>query len=148
MPITTTEVTSFKVEAMKAVHNFSAAGGNQFTVALIVNAETGTYDATSTNYSDITGNSDEVSGTGYTAGGENLTNIEPTSTGTTAFNDFNDVVWTTATFSTSGCMIYNSSASNAAVSVHDFGGVQTVSAADFTLIMPTADATNAILRFA
>lgn len=148
MPITTTETTSFKVELLTATHNFSASGGDQFKVALITNGETGTYDATSTNYSDITGNTDEVTGTGYTAGGENMTNIEPTSSGTTAFNDFNDVTWTTATFSTNGCMIYNSTDANAAVSVHDFGGTQSVSAANFTLVMPTADASNAIIRLA
>lgn len=147
MAITTDMCTSFKKELLKAIHNFSQTGGDTFKIALIKVSPTGTYGPASTNYSNITGNSDEVSGAGYTAGGATLTNVEPTTTGTTAFTDFSpDPTWTSASFSTSGCMIYNSSASGAACSVHDFGGTQTVTSGTFTAIMPVADATNAILR--
>lgn len=124
-----------------------------FKIALIKNGMAGTYGAASTNYSDVTGNTDETSGTGYTAGGTALTNVTPTTSGTTAFTDFTpDPSWTTATFSTAGCMIYNTTrrgpTANQATSVHDFGGTQTVSAGTFTAVMPTPDASNAILRIA
>ena len=127
--------------------------GDTFKIALIKVGPTGTYSAASTNYTDITGNTDEVTGTGYTAGGAALTNVDPTSTGTTAFIDFTpDPSWTTATFSTTGCMIYNTiqngPVATRGVSVHDFGGTQTVSAGTFTAVMPTPDSTNAILRIA
>ena len=148
MATTTAMLTSFKVDLLKAVHNFSAAGGNTFKLALIKVGPAGTYGAASTNYSDITGNSDEVSGTGYSAGGGTLTNIEPTSSGTTAFTDFDDFSWTGASFSTTAGMIYNSSASNAGCGVFDFGGTQTVTVGTFTAVFPTADASNAILRLA
>lgn len=121
-----------------------------FKVALIKVSAAGTYNASSTNYTDITGNSDETSGTGYTAGGNSLTNVSPTTSGTTAFVDFADTSWTTASFSTIGCMIYNNSrrgpVATRACSVHDFGGTQTVTSGTFTLVFPTADASNAILR--
>lgn len=127
--------------------------GDVFKIALIKNGMAGTYGAASTNYSDITGNTDETSGTGYTAGGETLVNVTPTTSGTTAFVDFTpDPSWTSASFSTAGCMIYNSSqrgpTANQATSVHDFGGTQTVTSGTFTAVMPTADASNAILRIA
>lgn len=145
---TTAMCTSFKSELMQALHKFTAAAGNSFKVALIKVTPTGTYGAASTNYSNITGNSDEVSGTGYTAGGAALTNIDPTTSGTTAFADFADVSWTTASFSTTAMMIYNTSSTNRSVSTHDFGGTQTVTAGTFTIVFPVADATNAILRIA
>ena len=150
MATTTAMCTSFKVGLFNATHNFAAAGGSTFKLALIKATPTGTYGAASTNYSDITGNSDEASGTGYTAGGVTLTNIDPTSSGTTAFPDFADpTAWTiTGSLSADGCMIYNSSASNAAVSTHDFGSTKTATDGDFTITMPTADASNAILRIA
>ncbi|MDQ5916530.1 MAG: hypothetical protein QG584_2424 [Pseudomonadota bacterium] len=147
MAISTAMCTSFKKELLKAIHNFSQTGGDTFKIALIKVSPTGTYGTASTNYSNITGNSDEVSGAGYTAGGATLTNVEPTTTGTTAFTDFSpDPTWTSASFSTSGCMIYNSTDSGAACSVHDFGGTQTVTSGTFTAVMPVADASNAILR--
>lgn len=149
MAISTAMCTSFKKELLKAIHNFSQTGGDTFKIALIKVSPTGTYNAASTNYSNITGNSDEVTGSGYTAGGQALTNVEPTTSGTTAFTDFSpDPTWTSASFSTSGCMIYNSTKSNASCSVHDFGGTQTVSSGTFTAVMPVADASNAILRIA
>ena len=148
MAVSTALATSFKVELLKAVHNFSASGGDAFKVALIKSGEARTYGAATTNLSDLqAATTDEVAnGSGYTTGGAALTNIDPTSSGTTAFCDFNDVSWTTATFSTSGCLIYNTSDSNKAVSVHSFGGTQSVSAGTLTIQWPTADASNAIIR--
>lgn len=127
--------------------------GDAFKIALIKVAMAGTYGAATTNYTDLTSNSDEVTGTGYTAGGVALTNVSPTTSGTTAFVDFSpDPSWTTATFSTTGAMIYNNArrgpTATLAVSVHDFGGTQTVTAGTFTAVMPTADASNAIERIA
>jgi hypothetical protein len=148
MATTTAMCTSFKKELMTATHNFAASGGNSFKVALIKVTPTGTYGAASTNYSNITGNSDEVTGTGYTATGTALTNVDPTTSGTTAFTDFNDVSWTTASFSATACMIYNTTASGKSCSTHDFGGTQTVTSGTFTLVFPTPDASNAILRIA
>jgi hypothetical protein len=150
MAATTAMCTSFKVELFEAKHDFNASGGSSFKLALIKSSMSGTYGAASTNYSNITGNSDEASGTGYTAGGVALTNIDPTSSGTTAFPDFADpTAWTiTGSMSADACMIYNTSNSNSAVSVHDFGGTKTATDGDFTITMPTADASNAILRLA
>lgn len=148
--VTTAMCTSFKKELATATHNFTATTGHVFKFALIKVSPTGTYDATSVNYSDITGNSDEVSGTGYTTGGFAWTaaqNITPSTSGTTAFWSWSvNPSWTSASFSTIGGMIYNSSASNKAVSTESFGGTQTVSAGTFTAILPTNDASNAILR--
>ena len=127
------------------------ATGDVFKIALIKVSPAGTYGAASTNYSNITSNPDEVTGTGYTAGGVTLTNVTPSSSGTTALTTFSpNPTWTSATFSTTGAMIYNSTGRNSttgrSVSCHDFGGTQTVSSGTFTAVMPTADASNAIIR--
>lgn len=142
--------TSFKQELMTATHNFTTSTGNTFKIALFraTASLVGTYGAATTNYSDMTGNSDEASGSGYTAGGNTLTNVTPTTSGTTAFTDFADTTWSSATITTSGALIYNSSASNRSVAVLNFGGDKTSTAGDFTIIFPTADATNAIIRIA
>lgn len=126
--------------------------GDSLKLALGKVTPTGTYDATSTVHADLTGNTDETSGTGYTAGGVALTNNGVVSSGTTAFADFADVSWTSATFSARAAEIYNTtqrgSLVNPTVSYHDFGGTQQVTAGTFTLVLPTADASNAILRVA
>ncbi|MEN6535638.1 MAG: hypothetical protein ABFD89_18385 [Bryobacteraceae bacterium] len=126
--------------------------GDTFKIALIKVSPTGTYGAASVSYADITGNSDEVTGTGYTAGGTALTNTDPSLSTTTALTDFADVSWTTATFSATAAMIYNTTQNgpqaSPSVSTHDFGGTQTVTAGTFTLVFPTPDASNAILRIA
>ena len=142
--------TSFKTELLTGTHNFTNGTGNTFKIALFraTASIVGTYGAATTNYSDVTGNSDEASGTGYSAGGNTLTNVTPTSSGTTAFTDFDNTTWSTATITASGALIYNSSASNAAVAVLDFGGDKTSTAGDFTIVFPTADATDAIIRIA
>ena len=147
MAATTAMCTSFKVEVLRAQHNFLLTGGNTFKMALIKSGMAGTYGAASTNYSNITGNSDEASGTGYTAGGATLTRVDPTSSGTTAYTTFSSpVTWSTATISAAACMIYNTTNSNSSVSIHDFGGTVSSTAGTFTVTLPTADASNAILR--
>jgi hypothetical protein len=127
--------------------------GDAVKMALIKVSPTGTYGAASTSYANITGNSDEVaSGGGYTTGGNALTNNGVATSGTTAFADFADTSWTSATFSATASMIYNNAQNGPTVtpsiSTHDFGGTQTVTAGTFTIVFPTADASNAILRIA
>lgn len=138
--------TSFKKQILEGAHDFRATGGDVFYMALYTN--TATLDATTTAYT-ATG---ETSGTGYVAGGQALANVNPTSTGTTAFTDFADEVWTSATFTARGAMIYNTTPAhtytNPSVLILDFGSDKTVSAGDFTVVFPTADATNAVLRIA
>lgn len=142
MAITQAMATSFKVEILQGVHNFSNPGGNTFKIALYTSSAT--MGATTTNYS----TSNEVTGTGYTAGGNTLTSVTPVSSGTTAFTDFADTTWTSATITANGALIYNSSASDKAVAVLAFGGDKTSTNGDFTIVFPTADASNAIIRIA
>ena len=127
--------------------------GDTFDVALIKNGCAGTYGAASTAYSNITGNSDEASGTGYTAGGQAMTaNTTPSTSSTIAFWSWStNPSWTGATLNVQGCMIYNASnrggyAANNAVYVGDFGGEQLVSAGTLTLVLPTNNSSSAILR--
>lgn len=144
--------TSFKVEILKAVHNFTASTGDTFKIALGKGSGTltGTYDAATTSYDNLTGNSDELAnGSGYTTGGNTLTSVTPVASGTTAICDFDNTTWTTATFTTSGAIIYNDTASgNPACAVLSFGGDQQVTSGDFQIQFPTADASNAIIRIA
>lgn len=142
MAITTAMCTSFKVELLQAVHNFLLTGGDTFKLAMYVAAAT--LGAGTTAYS----STNEASGTNYTAGGANLTRIDPTSSGTTAFTDFADLTFSNVTITSRGCLIYNSTDSNKAVSAHDFGSDKTATAGDFVIQFPTADASNAILRIA
>ena len=148
---TTAMPTSFKVEILKAVHNFSNPGGNTFKIALAkaTASVTGTYGAATTNYSDLTGNSDELpNGNGYTTTGNTLSSVTPVADTTTAVCYFADTTWTSATFTTSGAIIYNSSASGAACAVLSFGGDQQVSSGTFTIQFPAAAAATAIIRIA
>lgn len=148
---TTAMPTSFKVEILKAVHNFSNPGGNTFKIALgkATASITGTYGAATTNYSNLTGNSDELSnGNGYTTGGNTLVSVTPVADGTVAVCDFDNTTWTSATFTTSGAIIYNSSSSNQACAVLSFGGDQQVSSGDFQIQFPAAAAATAIIRIA
>ena len=150
MAISQAMCTSFKKELMTATHDFTTTTGNVFKIALFRDTASivGTYGAATTNYSEMTGDSDEATGTGYTAGGNTLTNVTPTSSGTTAYTDFADTTWSTATITASGALIYNSSASDASVAVLDFGADKTSTAGDFTIIFPADDASNAIIRIA
>ena len=149
--LTSALCTSFKVELLEGDQDFTN-GADAYKVALFkANASiTGTYDATTTNYSDMTGNSDELAaGGGYSTGGFALTNVNPTSTGTTAFTDFSaNASWSSATFTTRGCLIYNTSDSNSAVAVIDFGADYSVAGGTFEIQWPAADSSNAIIRIA
>ncbi len=154
MAATTAMCTSYKVELMKGEHNHTTTSGGVFKCALIKNSMTGTYGAASTNYSNITGNSDEASGTGYSAGGFAWTagqNVTPTADGTTAITDWSvDPSWTTATFTAAAAMIYNTSttAANKSCCVLDFGVDKPVVGGTFTIQLPAAAAATAILRIA
>lgn len=142
MAITQAMCTSFKQELLTGTHDFTNGTGDTFKIALFTSSAT--LDATTTAYS-VT---NEVSGTGYTAGGNTLTNVTPTTSGTTAFTDFADTTWSTATITARGALIYNSTDSDKAVVVLDFGSDKTSTAGDFTIQFPTADASNAIIRIA
>ena len=145
--LTSAICTSFKVELLEGDHDFNL-GADAFKCALFkANASiTGTFGAASTNYSEMTGSSDELAATGgYSSGGNTLTNVNPTSTGTTAFTDFVDTEWTSATFTTRGCLIYNSNDGNSTVMVIDFGADYSVSGGTFKIEFPAAAGT-AILR--
>jgi hypothetical protein len=147
--VTTAMPTSFKGEVLQALHNFTASTGNTFKIALLkaAAAGSGTFGAATTNLSDL--GSDELgTGSGYTAGGNTLVNITPTTSGTTGFTDFDDTTWTAATFTTSGALIYNSTSSNRAAAVLSFGGDQQVSSGDFQIQFPVAAAATAIIRIA
>ena len=149
MAITSALCTSFKQEILVAGHDFTTTTGDVFKLVLIKATPTGTYGAASTNYTDITGNSDEASGSVYTTGGETITSVTPTTSGTTAYCDFSpDITLSSETISADGCMIINSTASGAAISTHDFGGTKTSSGGDFVITFPTADSSTAIIRLA
>jgi hypothetical protein len=134
---------SFKQELLGGVHDLDT---DTLKLALIKASPTGTYGAATTNYSDVTGNSDEASGTGYTAGGGTLDSPVITLSGTTAFVDFADEAFNNVTVSADGCIIYNSSQSNKAIAVFDFGGTVSATSGTLTVQFPTADATNAVIR--
>ncbi len=135
--------TSFKKELLEGVHNFKTSGGSTFKLALYTNSAS--FNASTTAYTAT----NEVSGTGYSAGGGTLTRVNPTTSGTTAFTDFSDLTFSNATITARGALIYNDSASgDPTVVVLDFGGDKTSTAGDFTIVFPTADASNAIIRIA
>jgi hypothetical protein len=139
--------TSFKQELLQGKHDFTASTGHTFKLAMYDN--NASFTAATTAYT----TTDEISGTGYTAGGGALTNVTPTTSGTTAFTDFADLTFTTATITARGAIIYNtttagSSSTTEAVVVLDFGGDKTSTAGDFTIQFPTADSSNAIIRIA
>ena len=143
MAISQAMCTSFKVQLMTGTHNFTTSTGDVFKIALY--QSTANLSATTTAYT----SSDECPSTGnYSAGGQALTNVTPTSSGTTAYTDFDDETWANATITANGALIYNSSAANAAVCVLAFGGDKTSTNGDFTIVFPTADASNAIIRIA
>ena len=142
MAITQAMCTSFKVELLTATHNFTNSSGHTFKLALFT--DSGSLGAGTTAYS----TSNEASGTGYSAGGNTLTNVTPTSGGTTAFTDFADTSFTSSTITARGALIYNSSQSNKAVCVLDFGSDKSSTSGTFSIIFPTADASNAIIRIA
>ncbi len=150
MAISQAMATSFKVEILNGIHAFgttvvrAATTADTFKIALYTSSAT--LSAATTAYS----TSNECPSTGnYSAGGNTLTVSQvPTSTGTTAFLDFSDTTWSNATITANGALIYNSTQGDKAVAVLAFGGDKTSTAGDFTIIFPTADASNAIIRIA
>jgi hypothetical protein len=136
--------TSFKVELLKGVHDFTNGTGDTFKLALYDNSAS--FDASTTAYTA----SNEVGASGtYSAGGGTLTNVTPTSSGTTAFTDFADISFTSATITAYGELIYNDTeAGDPSVCVLDFSGAKTSTNGTFTVIFPTADSTSAIIRIA
>lgn len=139
MAITQAMCSSFKQQILLGEHDLDT---DVIKIALYTSAAT--LDASTTAYT----TSNEVVGTGYTAGGNTLTGATVSLTGTTAFADFADTTWTTATITARGALIYNSSKSNKAIAVLDFGADKTSTAGDFTIQFPTNDASNAIIRIA
>ena len=143
MAITSAICTSFKVELLKGVHDFTASSGNTFNLALYTSSAS--LGASTTAYT----TSEEVSGTGYTAKGNALTNITPVADSTTAVCDFADTSFTSASFTARGCLIFNDSATgDPAVCAVAFGGDKTVSSGTFTIQFPAKAATTAIVRIA
>lgn len=143
MAITQGMCTSFKVQLLKGEQNFNTGTTKTYKIALYTSAAN--LGPTTDTYS---GTSNEVVGAGYTAGGKVLAISQiPTSTGTTAFIDFSDVTWTASTITARGALIYNST-DNTAVAVLDFGSDKTSTAGDFTVVFPSSDAANAIVRIA
>jgi hypothetical protein len=134
--------TSFKRELLQALHDFDNPGGNTFKIALYTSAST--MGATTTAYTSTS----EVTGTNYTAGGNTLSAVTPTTSGTTAFTDFADTTWTSSTITANGALIYNNTNQNRAVAILAFGGDKTSTNGDFTIVFPAADASNAIIRIA
>jgi hypothetical protein len=143
MPITSAVCNSFKTEVLGGIHDLDT---DVIKIALIKATPTGTYGASTTNYSSVTGNSDEASGTNYSTGGNTLSGASITLDSSTAIVDFSDTVWSSATISADGALIYNSSKSNRAIAVIDFGGTVTSTAGDFTIQFPAAAAATAIIR--
>jgi hypothetical protein len=156
MAISQALCTSFKQELLQGIHNFtngsgggtstSTGSGNTFKIALFTSSAS--LGASTTAYS----TSNEVSGTNYSAGGNSLTNVTPTTSSTTALTDFADSTWSSSTITARGALIYNSSttagSANRAVLVLNFSSDKTSTAGDFTITFPAADASNAIIRIA
>ena len=142
MAISTAMCTSFKSQLMSALHDFDNPGGNTFKIALYTSSAT--LGASTTAYSAT----NEVTGTGYSAGGNTLTSVSPTTSGTTAYVDFADTTWSTSTITANGALIYNANSSNAAVVTLAFGSDKSSSNGDFVIVFPTANATDAIIRIA
>jgi len=147
MAITQAMCTSFKQELLQGKHDFTTSTGHTFKLALYTSSAT--LGASTTDYSAT----NEVSGTGYTATGSALTNVTPTTSGTTAFTDFSDLTFSSSTITANGALIYNTttgggSSTTDAVCVLAFGGDKSSTNGDFTIQFPTADASNAIIRIA
>ena len=139
--------TSFKQELLEGAHNFKNSGGDTFKLAMYTNSAS--FNAATTAYT----TSNEVSGSGYSAGGGTLTRVDPSLSGTTALTDFSDLTFTSATVTARGALIYNTttgggSGTTDTVVVLDFGSDKTSTAGDFTIQFPAADASNAIIRIA
>lgn len=142
MAISTAFCTSFKQGLMQGLHNFDNPGGDTFKIALYTSSAT--LGASTTAYSAT----NEATGTGYTAGGNTLTSVSPTSSGTTAYVDFADTTWSASTITANGALIYNANSSNASCVVLAFGSDKSSSNGEFVVVFPTANSTDAIIRIA
>ena len=141
--------TSFKQQLLEGAQDFRATGGDTFYIALYTDSASVTAATTAyTSTNEIT----NTSGSAYVAGGAALSNVNPSTSGTTALTDFADETWSSASFTARGAMIYNTTPAhtytNPSVVILDFGSDKTASAGDFTVVFPTADASNAIIRIA
>ena len=134
---------SFKQELLGGVHDLDT---HSLKIALIKPSPTSNFNKATTNYSDLTANSDEATGTNYSAGGQVLDSPVISLSGDTAIVDFADEVFSNLTITAAGALLYNTSASNKAIAVFSFGSNVASTAGDFTVIFPTADASNAVLR--
>lgn len=130
---------SFLKELLQGIHDFRVAG-DVFKISL--------YDSTATLNSSTTAytTTGEITGTGYSAGGATLTNVEPASGGTTGYTSFSTVTWSESIITARGALIYNSTESNKAVMVLDFGMNRSSESGTFSITFPTADSTSAIIR--
>ena len=138
--------TTFKKELLYGVHDFK---GDTMKIALYTNSAS--FNAATTAYTAT----NEASGTNYSSGGNTLTKVDPTVSGTTALTDFSDSTWSSSTITARGALIYNStpnttslSVSNPSIIILDFGSDKSSSSGDFKIVFPTADASNAIIRIA
>ena len=151
MAIAQAMCTSFKKELLEGVHNFKNSGGDDFKLALFAEGTGAKGSTTATLGAATTAlvTTGEVTSSGsYSTGGASLTRVDPTTSGTTAFTDFADLSFTTATITAMGALIYNATDSNKAVCVLDFTSNKTSTSGTFTIQFPTADASNAIIRIA
>ena len=139
MAITQALASTFKQQVLEGLHDFAASGGDTFKIALYTSSAN--LDSATTVYT----TSGESSGTGYTPGGETLANVGVSLSGTTAYLDFNDVTWSAATISAAGALIYNSSQGNKAVAILSFGATYSSTNGNFTVTMPAATSTTAII---
>jgi hypothetical protein len=137
MAIIQTQTTSFKAELYQAIHNLTT---DTLKIALYTN--NATLNADTTAYT----TTDEITGTGYTAGGVTITGVTINSSGYTAYVSFNNPSWPSASFTTRAALIYNSSKANRSIAVLDFGAVKTVSGTTFTITLPANTASAALIR--
>ena len=143
MAITQAMCTSFKQALLDGEMDFSSNTAQSYKIALYTSSAS--LDAATTAYT----TSNEVSGTGYSAGGNTLTiSTNPTTSGTTAFLSFGTTTWSTATITARGALIYQAGGSTPAVAVLNFGSDKGSSAGDFQITFPAANATDAIIRIA
>jgi|TARA_R110000824_G_scaffold365926_1_gene554509 hypothetical protein len=145
MAITQAMCTSFKKELLEGTHNFKLSGGDTFKIALFTSSAS--LGAATTAYAS-SGINEVANGNGYSTGGNTLTRVDPTSSGTTGFTDFADSTWSSSTITARGAMIYNDTDSDKAVAILDFGADKSSSGGDFKITFPVADASNAIIRIA
>ena len=143
MAISQAMCTSFKKEILEAKHNFLNSGGSTFKIPLYTSSAS--LGASTTAYT----TSNEITGTNYTAKGNTLTRVDPSTSGTTALTDFADTTWSSSTITARGAMIFNETVSgDTSVLILDFGADKSSSSGDFTIQFPAADASNAIIRIA